>query len=64
MGEFCRSLAFFLLAGVSLFAQSDRGTITGTVSDSSDSRITGARVTATNPSGGAEFKTITTDTGN
>jgi hypothetical protein len=47
-----------------LFAQSDRGTITGTVSDSSGSLIPGATVTAINPATGAELRVQTTDTGN
>ena len=37
MKKFRRSAALLLLAVSSLFAQSDRGTLTGTVSDSSGS---------------------------
>ena len=53
----------FVLA-LSAFAQSDRGTITGTVSDSSGSLIPGANITAVNPENGVELKAQTTDTGN
>lgn len=61
--SFVRRVAVFLLT-LSAFAQSDRGTITGTVSDSSGSLIPNAAVTAVNPANGSEFKTQTTDTGN
>lgn len=54
-------MLFFCL---SLLAQSDRGTITGTVSDTSGSLIPNVAVTAVNPETGTEFKTQTTDTGN
>lgn len=64
MLSFRRSAAFLLLTVSSLLAQSDRGTITGTVADSSGSRIPGATVTAINPANGAELKAETTDTGN
>ena len=57
-------MAFLLLTVASLLAQSDRGTITGTVSDSSGSRIPAATVTAINPANGSELKAETTDTGN
>lgn len=53
----------FLLASA-LFAQSDRGTITGTVLDAGGAVIPGARVTAVNPETGVEYQAQTTMTGN
>lgn len=55
--------ALFLLA-ISAFAQSDRGTITGTVADPGGAVVPNAAVIATNPATGGLFKTQTTDTGN
>ncbi|HYW43942.1 MAG TPA: TonB-dependent receptor [Bryobacteraceae bacterium] len=54
------SLAF--VAGV-LFAQSDRGTITGTVTDQAGALIPGARVTATQIATSEKFNTTTTGAG-
>jgi len=45
-------------------AQSDRGTITGTISDPTSAVIPGASVTATNGETGAKYETISTETGN
>src|SRR5581483_6804109 len=55
-----------LLAGVCccLFAQADRGTITGTVSDATGALIPGAKITLTNVDTGAHYDTVTTGTGN
>jgi hypothetical protein len=50
--------------GSAAFAQSDRGTITGTVTDPGGAVIPGAPVVAINPATGVEFRTQTTDTGN
>jgi hypothetical protein len=47
-----------------LVAQSDRGAVTGTVSDSSGALIPGAPVVLTNTSTGAKSETVTTGTGN
>jgi len=55
--------AAFLLATV-LFAQSDRGTLTGTVTDPANASVPGAKVTAKNTETGAVFETVTTPTGN
>ena len=48
----------------SAFAQSDRGTITGTVVDPDGSVVPGASVVAENPENGARYETVTTQTGN
>jgi hypothetical protein len=53
-----------LLLAVALFAQNDRGTITGTVQDPANAMVPNATVIATNIESGAEFKTVTTGTGN
>src|SRR6185436_1558119 len=53
-----------LLLTMSTFAQSDRGSITGTVVDPAKAVIQGATVTATNKATGSEHKTVTTETGN
>jgi hypothetical protein len=49
-----------LLVTISTFAQSDRGSITGTVVDPAKAVIQGAAVTATNKATGSEHKTVTT----
>src|SRR5687768_8026439 len=48
----------------SVFAQSDRGTITGTVVDPGGGVVPGASVVAENPENGARYETVTTQTGN
>jgi len=53
-----------LLSASMMFAQSDRGTITGTVSDPTNAVIPGANITATNQQTGAKYETISTETGN
>ena len=60
---FIFTLCVFLFAG-SAFAQGDRGTITGTVSDSTNAVIPGAGVTATNTQTTAKYETVSTETGN
>jgi hypothetical protein len=57
-----RLSAAFLLAG-SLLAQTDRGTITGTVTDPSGAAVAGARVVATRTETNANFTTVTSGTG-
>lgn len=52
-----------LLAGVGLFAQSERGTISGLVQDSSGAVVPAARVTITNTATNAQFTTNSTDAG-
>src|SRR5579862_6686881 len=57
-------MAISLLVGMgSLWAQSDRGTITGTVSDSSGARIAGATVTITATATGITAKIVTNGDG-
>ncbi len=53
-----------LLSIAALFGQSDRGVITGTVSDSTGALIPGAQVVITNVNTGANSETVTTGTGN
>ncbi|MEZ5354686.1 MAG: carboxypeptidase regulatory-like domain-containing protein [Bryobacteraceae bacterium] len=52
----------FLLAAC-VFAQSDRGVITGSVTDAAGAVIPGAEVRATNVASGTPYATTTTDTG-
>ncbi len=47
-----------------VLAQSDRGTITGTVVDPGGGVVPGASVVAENPENGARYETVTTQTGN
>src|SRR5687768_3174550 len=56
-------LCVFLMAGAA-FAQSDRGTVTGTVADQTSAVIPGARIVATNSETSARFETRSTETGN
>jgi Carboxypeptidase regulatory-like domain len=60
------SLMFVVLCMTSFlcFAQSDRGSISGIVTDPSGSGITGARVTVTNTAMGTQNSTVTTGAGN
>ena len=46
------------------FAQSDRGSIAGTVVDPDGGVVPGATVVAENPENGARYETVTTQTGN
>jgi hypothetical protein len=60
------NLMFIMLccAGVACFAQSDRGSVSGIVTDPSGSRITAAKVTVTNTAMGTQNSTVTNDAGN
>src|SRR5260370_22277641 len=61
-----RFLSFSLLlafSGMVVRSQSDRGTIAGTILDSSGAVVQGASVTATGANTGAVYKTTSTDTG-
>src|SRR6266852_1504412 len=53
-----------LLLAIALFAQNDRGSITGTVQDQANSIVPNVAVVATNMETGVESKTVTTGTGN
>jgi len=53
-----------LLFALALFAQNDRGTLTGTVQDPANAMVPNAPVTAINMATGAESRTVTTGTGN
>src|SRR5271167_1455525 len=56
--------AFLLLSAFAAFAQSDRGTITGTVADPGGAVIAGAAVEAKNVATGAVYPAATSATGN
>ena len=56
--------AFVLTAAAVAFAQTDRGTISGTVVDPDGAVVPGASVVAENPENGARYETVTTSTGN
>lgn len=58
------TLVTLLVFPWSLFAQSNRGAITGTVSDTADALIPGVQVVLTNTETGAKSDTVTTGTGN
>jgi hypothetical protein len=58
-----RILVVCLSAAAALFAQSDRGTITGTVADPAGAFVPAATVTAVNPETGVALRTQTTGTG-
>lgn len=53
-----------LVVAASLFAQSDRGTITGTVLDATGAVVPAAKIVLTNSQTGLRQETVTTDTGN
>ncbi len=63
MRLFAASISVVLLTATA-FAQSDRGTITGTVADPAAAVVPGAKVVATNTANGALSQTVTTGTGN
>lgn len=65
MLKLCRLQAtLLLLCSCALVAQSDRGNITGTISDPADAVVPNASVVATNSETGAQFRTVSTSTGN
>ena len=64
VAPFCRFLlALFCLASAA-FAQSDRGTLTGTITDPQGAVIPSAKITALHGETGAEYGTVSTPTGN
>jgi hypothetical protein len=62
--RFLRVAVYTLLFSVAAFAQSDRGTITGTVTDLTGAVVPHATVIAVNAESGTETPVSTTDTGN
>jgi hypothetical protein len=62
--RFFRVVVFCLIGMVGVYAQSDRGTITGTVTDNSGAVVPHASVVAVNTESGTEFPVATSDTGN
>jgi hypothetical protein len=54
-------LSFFI---ASVYGQSDRGTLTGTISDPGSAVVPNAAIAAINTETGARFETISTATGN
>ncbi len=58
-----KSVCLLLVSGV-LFAQSDKGTITGTVADPAGAVVAGATVEAKNSETGVQYQAATTSTGN
>src|SRR5271170_7215923 len=58
------SVALGLLFAFTAFAQSDRGTITGTVSDPAGAVVAGAAIEARNVATGAVYPVATSNTGN
>ncbi len=63
MNNVVRLFSLVMITG-SLLAQSDRGTVTGTVSDSASAVVPNAAVVAVNPETGVVSRTVTTSTGN
>lgn len=59
-----RLLLCLLAASLPLAAQSDRGTITGTVADVTGAVIPGVAIAAVNTETSARYETVTTETGN
>ena len=59
-----RPISSLLLFATAMFAQSDRGTITGTVTDTSGAIVANAQIQAKQLETGAVFPTTSTDTGN
>ncbi len=59
-----RITAVALVSCVSVYAQSERGSIRGTIEDATGAVVPGARVTATNVGTGVETSTRSTESGN
>src|SRR3954451_6009694 len=66
MKRFARifSVVLVLIGNNTVIAQTDRGTIRGTVEDSSGAAVSGAEVIATNAETGVQSKTQSTESGN
>ena len=63
-GSVVRFIFMVLMTVVLALAQTDRGTITGTVTDPTGAVIPGVTLHARNVDTGAEYDTVTTATGN
>jgi hypothetical protein len=63
-GSVIRLLFMVLMTMVLAFAQTDRGTITGTIMDPTGAVIPGATLLARDTATGAEYSTVSTATGN
>src|SRR3954452_6204899 len=61
--KFYRVLLLSFAAALSLFAQGERGTFNGTVTDPSGAAVVAASVRTVNPETGVEFTTVTTEAG-
>ena len=59
-----RSTVWVFLAAVAAFAQNDRGTVTGTITDPANASVPGAKLVLRNTETGAVAETQTTPTGN
>src|SRR5262245_31303840 len=59
-----RAIGMSLLLVAAAFSQSDRGTLTGTVTDPANAVVPAAKLTARNVETGGVFETVTTPTGN
>ena len=62
-GAFASGLSLVLFSGRGAFAQSERGTIEGTVRDTTDAVLIGAKVTAAETAAGIVSTSITTAAG-
>src|SRR5215813_12340131 len=56
-------IVVFLVLAFATFAQSERGSITGTVADPAHAVLPRVKVAATNTQTGAQYQTVTTDSG-
>ena len=63
MRSFLLALGSVVFA-VAIFAQTDRGTITGTIADPAGAVVAGAKIEAKNVATGAVYEVASTDTGN
>jgi hypothetical protein len=61
---FGRRVSLFLISALALFAQSDRGTITGTITDPGGAVVASAAVEARNTGTGATYPVASSATGN
>ena len=59
-----RIAGIFLICTLAAFAQGDRGTITGTVSDATGAVVPNASIQVTNSDTAAVYQIATTSTGN